>query len=357
MNDLNDFVFDLIKSPTLIVDSNIVRRNLSFMQSKCVGKTYLRPHFKTHNNTAIGRLIKEYNVEKICVSSIEMAQKFADIFNDILIAFPYNIRQTEEFNSLAKSINLGICISNLYSAETLAKELSSEAEVYIEIDTGYFRSGIMYNDFSEIEATIKTLQLGDFCRFKGFLTHNGKSYQLKSHKSILLSGKDSIKKMLVLKNRYSEYNPIISVGDTPYCSIAKDFANIDELRPGNFIYYDLMQLLAGICTIEDIAVRVFCPIVDINANRAQAVIYGGAIHFSKESTIVNDKYIYGKCINVIADQRINVNADLISLSQEHGILQFSEEAIPLIYPGCLAEIIPVHSCLTANLMENNTIVL
>ena len=34
----------------------------------------------------------------------------------------------------------------------------------------------------------------------------------------------------------------ISIGDTPACSILEEFAGVDEVRPGNFVFYDVMQL-------------------------------------------------------------------------------------------------------------------
>ena len=46
----------------------------------------------------------------------------------------------------------------------------------------------------------------------------------------------------------------ISVGDTPSSRLVTDFGNVDELRPGNFIFYDVQQTIAGVCGIEDIAV-------------------------------------------------------------------------------------------------------
>ncbi len=41
-----------------------------------------------------------------------------------------------------------------------------------------------------------------------------------------------------------------------------------------------------------------------------------------------------------------------SLSQEHGILKVTQRDFDLFHVGDLVEIIPVHSCLTANLAKN-----
>ena len=60
------------------------------------------------------------------------------------------------------------------------------------------------------------------------------------------------------------------------------FGPVDELRPGNFVFYDLMQEEIGACTLDDIAVAMACPVVAVHPDRMQWIIYGGAIHFSKD---------------------------------------------------------------------------
>ncbi len=64
-----------------------------------------RPHFKTHQSAEIGNWFKDEGVNKITVSSVQMAEYFAESgWKDILIAFPVNIRETEQINRLASKI-------------------------------------------------------------------------------------------------------------------------------------------------------------------------------------------------------------------------------------------------------------
>jgi len=96
--------------------------------------------------------------------------------------------------------------------------------------------------------------------------------------------KKSEEQLIILKERYKAKYPdlILSIGDTPTCSVAEDFSGIDEIRPGNFVFYDLSQYQIGSCTIDQIAVAMACPIVAIHETRNEIVIYGGGVHFSKE---------------------------------------------------------------------------
>ena len=160
--------------------------------------------------------------------------------------------------------------------------------------------------------------------------------------------------MSVLKNKFSSQFPefIISIGDTPSCSLAENFEEIDEIRPGNFVFFDLMQYNLGVCRFEEIAVCMACPVVDINRERNEIVIYGGGIHFSKEFIMQNGEKIFGQVVKLNETGWIKPAeaSNLNSLSQEHGIIQASNKLISEISIGDVIGVIPVHSCMTANLM-------
>ena len=68
---------------------------------------------------------------------------------------------------------------------------------------------------------------------------------------------------------------------------------ITEIRPGNFVFYDLDQLKIGSCQLEQIAIRLVCPIISIYKERNTLLIYGGSVHFSKDYIIENEKKCFG----------------------------------------------------------------
>src|SRR5690606_24495318 len=115
-----------------------------------------------------------------------------------------------------------------------------------------------------------------------------------------------------------------SVGDTPYCSMGEDFSGADEIRPGNFVYYDLMQLRLGSCRFGQIAAAVICPVVSVYPSRNQALIYGGAVHLSKESLMQPDgSKIFGLAVPITGDRWSFPEGEdyMVSLSQEHGLMR------------------------------------
>ncbi len=348
--------YSKIKSPTFAINTKIAQKNIKNMLHKLPESCTLRPHFKTHNNKRTTEIYKDLGLKKITVSSIEMAKYFRLIgFFDITIAFPVNLREHKQINKLAKNTKIGLTISNYESIPIINSLLKYKCDAYIEIDTGYMRSGIDSSNISTIEKCIQEISSSDNLNFRGFINHEGRTYNAKSKEEILDLANTSIQTMLTLKEEFKSYNPLVSIGDTPTCSLITDFSGIDEIRPGNFVYYDLMQESLGVCSIENISPSVFCPIVDINTERSEIAIHGGAVHFSKEFIEIDGQKVFGKVIKHIGKQKYDISEHIISLSQEHGIIKLINSDISNYKIGDLLEIIPVHSCLTANLMKGKTL--
>jgi D-serine deaminase-like pyridoxal phosphate-dependent protein len=345
-----------ITGPTFIVDKEICLRNIEKMAAKAEQyKVRFRPHFKTHQSAKIGEWFKMYGVNAITVSSVQMASYFAaHNWDDITIAFPVNIHEIGEINRLAVNTKLNVLVENREAAEMLAKKINQPLGIYLKIDTGYNRTGILASRAGLMDNIIDIILKNKKLKFKGLLTHAGHTYSARSTNEIFSRHFDALLKMQSLKQKYKTQFPNIeiSIGDTPSATLCTNFRGVDEIRPGNFIFYDLMQQNLGVCSIEDIAVRMLCPVVAKHLSRNEIVIYGGAIHLSKDSIInINGKRMYGR----IVIQK-NGKKELLEplnyvakLSQEHGILKVTQNQFKNFQVGDFVEIIPVHSCLTANL--------
>lgn len=347
-----------ITKPTLLIDKEIASRNIENMLRKANDLNLkFRPHFKTHQSAEIGEWFRAAGVTSITVSSLTMANYFADAgWDDITIAFSVNIPEVPEINELAGRINLNVLIENIEGLDAIQKHITWHTGVFIKIDTGYNRTGIEFSRVSLIDQLLENIQKSPLLQFKGFLSHTGHTYQANSTHDIYSRHFDALLKMKGLKARYQSEWPelMISMGDTPSCSICENFDGVDEIRPGNFVFYDLMQFKLGSCKLTDIAVRMVCPVIAIHPSRNEVVIYGGAIHFAKDSIInIDGKPLFGRIIVTEGEKKILLDEKnyLYALSQEHGILKITPRDLNYFKPGNLIEIIPVHSCLTANLMK------
>ena len=314
-----------------------------------------RPHFKTHQSAEIGEIYKSFGINSCTVSSVEMAEYFAENgWNDITIAFPFNKLEIGNINELIKKIKLNLLVVDAESLEFLKHNLKQEVGIFIEIDTGYHRTGIDAGDYTEISNILN--KISKPLIFKGFLTHSGNTYTAKSKADIIQIQESTLKKMQNLQTEFSYHNPMISIGDTPSCRLAENFGCADEIRPGNFVYYDVMQNNLGVCSIDEIAVLLSCPVVDKNADRSEVVIHGGAVHLSKEYILNFDGSKNFGLVSFGLDFSEPIPHTFVSsVSQEHGIIQTNPKIFEQIQIGDILGIYPIHSCLTSNLMKHKTI--
>jgi len=346
---------DKIKKPFLLINEAISKANINRMCHRAKeNKLDLRPHMKTSQHEKIGEWFKEKGIHKIAVSSLTMATYFAQYdWKDIQVAFPFNINEIDLANALAKKVNLSLLIDNMETLNYLKAKVKHKLNLWIEIDTGYHRSGILSDNINDIHPLIQGIEESEMLSFFGFLTHAGHSYQAKDIHQIRAIHLDAIGKLSKLKKTFQEFNPLISIGDTPSCSTQSDFTSVDEIRPGNFVFYDIMQEAIGSCGINDIAVSVACPIVAKYESRLEVVIYAGGVHLSKEYILNGDKKVFGLAVEL--DKNLKWDAEkpiglVTSLSQEHGIVFIKEEVFKDLAIGDKIGIIPVHSCMTANLL-------
>ncbi len=349
-----------ITKPTLFLDKEKCKKNIQRMFQKAQeNKLELRPHFKTHQSLEIGSWFKDLGVQKITVSSISMAEYFSTQWDDITIAFPTNILEIDSINKLASTITINLAIENEESIEYLSEHLKFEVNVLLKIDVGYHRTGINPNNIDFIDRIFHKIDQNPRINFIGFLGHAGHTYGCRTENEIKEIHSESIQIMSRLKTKYVDRYPnlTISLGDTPSCSVAEDFSGIDEIRPGNFVFYDLTQHSIGSNSMAQIAVALACPIVAVHADRSEVVVYGGGVHLSKDRLADND---HGVIFGRVALKTINGWGDPIpntyvnSLSQEHGIISVQQRDIDTYKVGDFVFILPVHSCMAANSMKSYT---
>jgi len=346
----------MITKPTLLIDETQARKNIRMMLAKAnASKVDFRPHFKTHFSADIGEWYRKEGINKITVSSIDMAVYFASHgWDDITIAFPVNILEVAILNDLAQRITLNLVVVSLETVQFLNQNMQYGVNIWLKIDTGYSRTGIPANQIENIQKIISEIQTP--LNFKGILAHFGHSYKIKGKSEVQKIYDAGISKLTHLKNEIHMKDCLISIGDTPSCSLINEFKGVDEIRPGNFVFYDLMQEQIGSCSLDKIAVCMACPVVAIHKERNEIVVHGGAVHFSKEH-ITNEtgKNIYGKIVLLTSDGwgKLPIEDVFVkSVSQEHGIISATTAFINKTKVGDLLGILPIHSCLTANLMKD-----
>ena len=146
----------MFNKPTFIIDRKKVEANIDRMLSKIENdQTIFRPHFKTHQSVEIGNIFRKKGISKITVSSVSMAEFFAEAgWKDITIAFPVNLLEIKKINKLAGKIKLNLLVESAYSANFLSENLKNKVGLFIKIDTGYHRTGLLPENKTEIDKII-----------------------------------------------------------------------------------------------------------------------------------------------------------------------------------------------------------
>lgn len=345
---------DQITSPTLLISEKITRANIKRMAEKAArNNKKLVPHWKTAQSHEIGNWAKEYGIKEVTASSIKLAEYLCGQgWDNIHIAFPFNPLEIPRLNFLAANQSLSVQLVNPITTQKLVEGLTNPVGFFIEIDAGYGRTGVHIADFGTIEKILRTATQSDKLKFKGFYLHPGHTYYTHDKAGIYEQSRQALH---MLKMKYqSEFPDLVTrVGDTPGCAVTEDFGDIDELGPGNFVFFDLMQAELGSCTKEDIAVCLAVPVVDINFERKEILIHGGGVHLAKDVLVdASGNKNFGEVV-YLNETGWAIPADrsyVKSISQEHGLINASDSLLQSVKVGDLLGVLPVHSCMTADCM-------
>lgn len=345
-----------ITSPTLVVDREKCENNIRAMAGRARSHgARLRPHMKTHQSADIGNWMRDAGITGITVSSVAMAEYFARHgWEDITIAFPVNILEIKRLNNLANKCSISILVSDEATFPVLEQHLAQPLNAYLEIDSGAGRTGLRWDDTGRIAGLLEQIRSHERLRLRGLYSHPGHSYSARSPDEIRRVNEEVHSRLTGLR-RQLDLSPEelpLCVGDTPCCSAGDRFEGIAEWSPGNFVFYDLMQTRIGACRTEDIAVALACPVVARHPERGEVTVHGGAVHLSKDRIEEEGRTHYGRVVR-FGDSGWSQPIEgcyMDRISQEHGTVTLSREASEIFSPGDLLGILPVHSCLTADLM-------
>jgi len=348
-----------LTGPAVVIDETRARANIRAMAEKArASGVAFRPHFKTHQSTVVAQWFADEGVDRITVSSVRMAEQFAETrWKDITIALLLNPLEVPRIRQLSDYLNgrggrLGLTVDSVAAARATA---GLDVDVWIKVDTGYHRTGVGWEATEQLDEILAALE-----KPAGLLTHAGHSYAARGRDELLEIHAETVARL----NAIGRPDLKLSLGDTPCCGAAGDFAGVDEIRPGNFVFHDLMQLQIGSCAETQLAAAAVCPVVGIYPERNQVVVHGGAVHLSKEFLEWDGRRIYGQ-LGALELPPGGQNSGLgpvfglapvISLSQEHGIIQAPGEVVSQLAIGDLVVVWPVHSCLMCDLQRGFTVI-
>jgi D-serine deaminase-like pyridoxal phosphate-dependent protein len=349
-----------VDTPALLIDLDIVDRNLEQMQQKANNYgVALRPHIKTHKIPELAQLQMQLGARGITAAKVSEAEVMAaaGITNIFVANQIVTIDKLNRLAALSKKVRISIGLDSVAAARTLSDVFAASGltiEYLIEINSGLDRCGVSPGkEAVELFQNVDTLPS---LRFKGIFTHAGQVYGADSLSEVKEVSRFESKIMAETAQAFAELGtsaPIVSVGSTPTMKVWEGHEAVNEIRPGNYIFHDAIQVSLGAATLEECALSILATVIS-RPTRERAVIDGGSKAFS------SDKGAHGKEMASGFGLVLGKKATLVRLSEEHGIMNLDPDEDPDI--GDRVRIIPNHACAVVNLfdtaygMKNNKVV-
>jgi D-serine deaminase-like pyridoxal phosphate-dependent protein len=342
-----------IDTPQLIVSEEIMHRNIAEMASFAKSiKVQLRPHIKTHKCLEIARLQIAAGAVGITCAKVGEAEVMVNEggIDDVLLAYPIvGPLKYERIVKLMEKARIAVAVDGMTAVETIGKAMAHHErviDIYIEVNTGQNRSGVMWGD--ETVALAQQVERHANLRLSGIMTHEGHVAFVDANE-IAAQAKAAGEKMVdtaeMIRNHGIDLNTV-SVGSTPAAHLTPAVSGITEMRPGTYVFNDSSLFRFGdMWTVDDCAARFVATVVSRTADD-RCVIDAGSKTLALDPNKSHEGHGY------IVD---HPDVIITKLSEEHGVCQLPE-GTKGFQVGDTVEVIPNHICPTVNLMNQMAIV-
>jgi len=348
---------DSLRTPAVLVDKLKALRNLDRMQAEANARGIrLRPHSKTHKSPVIAKWQIERGAVGICCAKLGEAEVFASSgIADIRLPYPLNPSNADRVVALLSRTHLSFIVDHPNVAKQWSDAMvlrGKQVEVLVKVDVGFHRCGID-PDAREAMPMIKGVASLPGLRLRGLLSHAGQAYHAHSEDELRTMAEAEARTMRDLAARCRKHGvrvDEISAGATPPARFSLRQDGFTELRPGNYVYLDRTQVALGAATIDDCALTVLATVVSKPA--ADRIIFD-----SGSKTLSNDGARgfaplagYGSVLRLPGDPSIGDDLVIERLPEEHATVRALGGRTDL-EPGDRVQIIPNHSCVVSNLVD------
>ena len=336
-----------LETPAVIVDLDVMERNLSRMADYCrQHQLLLRPHTKSHKIPQLAKRQIESGATGITVAKLGEAEVMLNAgITDILIAYPIvGDDKTSRLAKLAEQAHVSVALDSEEAARGIsdaATRLGKRIGVLVEMDVGFGRCGLSHeHDLLTLAQTITTLPGLEFRGLMFFPGHFGVGPEQRA--ALRMQVNDFLDRCFETFEHAGIPLPIVSGGSTPTAYESGLFHGVNEVRPGMYIFNDRNTVAIDAAALEDCALSVVVTVVS-TAVSGRAIVDGGSKTFSYDRFQAGDGRGFGL---VREDPAVEVER----LTEEHGHLNVarSERHFRI---GDRLSIIPNHVCTTVNMHD------
>lgn len=364
---------DDIPTPSVLVDRARLERNLDTMQERAAAQgVALRPHTKTHKSVSLARLQRDRGATGLTVAKPGEAEVFVEAgFDDVRLAYTVVGRdKLERLAALSERARISFCVDSVEGARaaaTVFAELEGSADVLVEVDTGYGRCGVRWDDPAAL-SFLRLVAEEPGLNLVGILTHAGNAYNgplmegesaADALRRVMMEERD---RMLQLAARAHDaglpgVSPgrfEISVGSTPsmrhFENAERGGFRITEIRPGNYVFNDATQVALGAAEWDECALTVQATVVSRHRNpdgSERVFLDSGKKVFTSDRTPVT-----GTHGTLLWNPRVMEplpHARLHGLSEEHGWVSVPGGSTLAV--GDRVRVVPAHACVVVNTQD------
>lgn len=255
-----------LPTPALLIERSVLARNIGAMQQLADSHgVSLRPHIKSHKSIEIARMQLQAGAVGIAVAKLGEAEVMAGKgITDIQIA--NQVVGAENVGRLL-ALSSQAAVSCAIDSEANARQLSvvfadagRKLPVLIEIDSGLHRCGL--SGYEEIAALASIAGKLPGLTLAGIMTHAGHAYAAVPEEVAHIGAEEGSLMVGLAERLRADGLTIdtVSVGSTPTARHAAASPGVTELRVGNYVFHDLMQVSLGVAALEQCALSVLTTV-------------------------------------------------------------------------------------------------
>lgn len=354
-----DDMLNEVETPAVLLDETRMMANLHAMQDLADRHgVALRPHIKTHKSLEIGRRQIDLGASGVTVATVDEAQVFLEGgFESITVARPVvSPPKWDRLMSAARDQGADVRVvadskEGIQVAGEWAKTHGQTVGLFLKIDVGLHRCGLQPDDL-RIGVLAEMIHDHANLEFRGILSHAGHVYASKSRAEAAEVAEAERRTMVAVRDALqSDGLPVqeVSVGATPAVLATECFDGITEIRPGNYVFLDLLPVRVGVAGVVDVALTVLTTV--ISRNERYFVTDAGS------KTLTSDTGVHGMTGNegfglaYPASGFLEPDGEMIveKVSEEHGMVDRNGLDLAI---GSKIRVVPVHSCPVANLARS-----
>ncbi len=354
-----------LATPAVIIDRQRALRNIDRLQDAANTRGIrVRPHTKTHKSPQVAKWQIDRGAIGICCAKLGEAEVFAAAgFTDIRLPYPIHPINAPRVLALLTRTDLSFIVDHLEVARGWSTAMTAAGrtvDVLVKIDVGFHRCGIDPDPRTAVPF-IKAVASLPGLHFRGLLSHAGQAYHAESENHLRAIAEDEARTLRTLAEAAQAERVGIaelSAGATPSARFSLDQESLTEYRAGNYVYFDRTQVGLGAASQEDCALTVMATVVS-KPNSNRIILDCGSKTLSSDAArgftpLAGHGVIYH---DVLMPPGARPDDDLIveRLSEEHATVRVASGHTAL-EPGDRVRLIPNHSCVVSNLVDQAWVV-